>query len=148
MTLPAATVGLVVFVIVPTMSLAATMLVCASACACPTTLGTVTGGGPSETVRLTAEPGATLAPATGAWLMTLPAATVGLVVFVTVPTMSLAATMLVCASACALPTTLGTVTGAPRETVRLTADPGATLAPATGAWLMTLPQPPSGWWFL
>ena len=34
--------------------------------------------GPSETTKLTADPGATLAPAPGFWLITTPAATVAL----------------------------------------------------------------------
>ncbi len=46
----------------------------ASACAKPTTVGTLTCGGPLDTTRFTADPEATGIPAFGLWLITLPAA--------------------------------------------------------------------------
>ena len=90
----------------------------------------------------TALPIATLMPATGFWLMTVPAGTVVLVSKVTVtvrPTPWMAAM----AAAWVEPTTLGTGTllggRVPEDTTKLTALPIATLMPATGFWLMTLP---------
>jgi hypothetical protein len=52
----------------------------------PSTLGTVTICGPEEITKFTGEPCATEFPLAGSWLITLPAATVLLVCWVTVPT--------------------------------------------------------------
>src|SRR5579863_1797287 len=95
---------------------------------------------PLLTVRFTAEPPATLVPAAGIWLMTLPAATVALVAAVTVPSVRPAPVIAVVAAAWVSPTTFGTLIVAdPLLTVRLTADPLAALVPAAGIWLMTSP---------
>ena len=103
-------------------------------------MGTDTGAGPLEMTRFTAEPGATLAPPAGLWLITLPAGTVALLACVTMPTARPAPVIAVVAAACVRLTTLGTLTGAgPVEMTRFTAEPGATLAPAPGFWLITLP---------
>src|SRR5205085_3621205 len=101
-------------------------------------------GQPLETTRLTAAPLATLVPAAGLSLITLPEATVVLDCCVTAPTVRAAALMALVADACVSPTTFGTVTGvgggAPLETTRLTAEPIATLVPAAGLSLITLPE--------
>ncbi|HEX9140505.1 MAG TPA: hypothetical protein VF848_12000 [Steroidobacteraceae bacterium] len=92
------------------------------------------------TVRFTADPLATLVPAVGFWLMTSPAATVALLVIVTVPSVSPAPVIAAVAAAWVSPTTFGTLTDVgPVLTVRFTADPLATLVPAVGFWLMTSP---------
>src|SRR5256714_1001484 len=112
---------------VPTVRLAATRVVVATGCAKPTTLGTGTGAGPSDTTRVTALPGSTGVPAPGLWLTTLPAATVVLLTVVMAPTARLAADRVAAATDCAKPTTLGTGTGAgPSDTTRVTALPGST----------------------
>jgi hypothetical protein len=67
--------------------------------------------GPLETTRATALPLLTTLPAAGFWLMTRPAATVSLAARVTVPTLSEAALIALCAAACSWPTTSGTLTG-------------------------------------
>jgi hypothetical protein len=114
------------------------------------TLGTVTGGGgggaggPLETTRLTEEPGATLAPAAGVEPTMLPAGTLALVCCVMLPTASPAAVSAVLAADWVWPMRLGTDTGGgpaggPLETTRLTDEPDATLAPAAGLELTTLP---------
>jgi len=140
-TLPDATVELLAVVTVPTASPAAMMADVAAAWVSPTTLGTVTGAGPVETTRLTAEPELTLVPALGLSLITLPDATVELLAVVTVPTTSPAPVMAVVAAAWVSPTTLGTETCAvPVETTRLTAEPELTLVPALGLSLITLPD--------
>ena len=87
MTLPAATVSLVLG---DGADYQATPWIAAMAAAWvePTTLGTATlvgGAVPEDTTKLTGLPMATLMPATGVWLMTLPAGTVALVDWVMVP---------------------------------------------------------------
>src|SRR5204863_556197 len=79
----------------------------------PTTFGTGTGAGggaPLETTKLTAEPLATLVPAAGLSLITLPGATVVLDCIVTVPRVRPALVMALVAAACIWPTTFGTST--------------------------------------
>src|SRR5438067_13350226 len=75
----------------------------------PTVRGAI-GAGPLETTRLTAEPLATIVPAVGLSLMTLPEATVLLDCCVTAPTVRPAPVMALVAAACAWPTTFGTAT--------------------------------------
>src|SRR5262249_56106788 len=107
--------------------------VVAAACVWPTTLGTVTCGGPLDTTRFTALPVTACAPLAGDWLITDPFGTVVLEAVVTMPTMSPAFVIAVVAAACAWPTTLGTVTsGGPLETTRSTALPVTTCAPPAG----------------
>jgi len=96
------------------------------------------GTGPVDTISATAEPAVTPVPAAGFWLLTRPASTVALDCCVTVPTTSPAAAIAVLAAACVIFTTLGTATG-PIETISATAEPAATLVPAAGVWLITLP---------
>src|SRR5204862_8103352 len=104
------------------------------------------GGGvaPLETTRLTAEALATLVPAAGLSLITLPEATVVLDCCVTVPAVRPALVMALVAAACVWPTTFGTATwvggGAPLETTRPTAAPRVTLRPSPGRSLITLPD--------
>src|SRR5205823_14859759 len=142
LTLPAATVLLDCIVTAPTVRTAPVMALVAAACVWPTTFGTAICAGPLETTRLTAEPLATLVPAVGLSLMTLPAATVLLDCIVTAPTVRPAPVMALAAAACVWPTTFGTATcGGPLETTRLTAEPPATLVPADGLSLMTSPAP-------
>jgi hypothetical protein len=74
----------------------------------PTTFGTVTGGGPVDTTRLTALPGATAVPGAGFWLITEPAGTLGLAEDPMVPTVRFALVMTVVAAAWVRPTTEGT----------------------------------------
>src|SRR5947208_1891375 len=99
---------------------------------------------PVETTRSTAEPLAESAPAAGFWLITLPEATVVLDSCATAPTVKPAPLMALVAAACVWPTTFGTATGvgggAPLETTRLTAAPLATLVPAAGLSVITLPE--------
>src|SRR5437764_1221038 len=140
MTLPAATVLLDCIVTVPTVKRAAVKALVAADCVWPTTFGTAICAGPLETTRLTAEPLATLVPAVGLSLMTLPAATVLLDCIVTVPRVRPAPVMALVAADCVWPTTFGTaICAGPLETTRLTAEPLATLVPAVGLSLMTLP---------
>src|SRR2546430_1065219 len=146
-TLPEATVVLDCCVTAPTVRAAALMALVAAASVSPTTFGTATGvggGAPLETTRLTAEPFATLVPAAGLSLITLPEATVVLDCIVTVPAVRPALVRALVAAACVWPTTFGTATGvgggAPLETTRLTAEPFATLVPAAGLSLITLPE--------
>src|SRR5208282_5173345 len=115
MTSPAATVALLAIVTVPSVRPAPVIAVVAAAWVSPTTFGTLTMAGPLLTVRLTAEPPATLVPATGIWLMTLPTATVALLAIVTVPSVSPAPVMAVVAAAWVSPTTFGTATAMPPE---------------------------------
>jgi acetoacetate decarboxylase len=139
-TWPAGTVSLDAWVIAPTLNPEPVIDVEAAACVRPTTFGTATRAGPVETVKATADPGATCAPAAGFWLITWPAGTVLLDAWVIAPTLNPAPLIAVEAAACDRPTTLGTATGAgPVETVKATADPGATCAPAAGFWLITWP---------
>src|SRR5437660_6750840 len=110
MTLPAATVLLDCIVTVPTVRPAPVMALVAAACAWPTTFGTGTGAGggaPLETTKLTAEPLATIVPAVGLSLMTLPEATVLLDCCVTAPMVRPAPVMALVAAACIWPTTFG-----------------------------------------
>jgi hypothetical protein len=86
------------------------MAVVAAACVAPTTLGTATPAGPLLTVKVTADPEATLAPAAGLSLITSPEATLLLFAIVTVPTVNPAPVIELLAAACAMPTTFGTVT--------------------------------------
>src|SRR5205823_1183324 len=124
MTLPAATVLLDCIVTAPTVRPAPVMALVAADCVWPTTFGTATCVGPLETTRLTAEPLATLVPAVGLSLMTLPAATVLLDCIVTAPRVRPAPVMALVAAACVWPTTLGTaICAGPLETTRLTAEP-------------------------
>src|SRR5437016_12761481 len=106
------------------------MALAAAACVWPTTFGTATGvgaGAPLETTRLTAEPFATLVPAAGLWLITLPEATVLLDCCVTAPLVRPALVMALAAAACVWPTTFGTATGAgagaPHATPKLACEP-------------------------
>lgn len=93
----------------------------------------------AETTRSTAVPAATEVPAAGFWLRTMPGATPGVTCRVTDPTVKLNLWSTAVAVLWVWPTTLGTVTGGPRDTTRSTAEPGATDVPAAGFWLMTLP---------
>src|SRR5205807_1614096 len=98
----------------PTVRPALVMALVAAACVWPTTFGTATGvggGAPLETTRLTAEPFATLVPAAGLSLITLPEATVVLDCIVTVPAVRPALVRALVAAACVWPTTFGTATG-------------------------------------
>src|SRR5438067_1008724 len=115
------------------------MALVADACVSPTTFGTATGvgaGAPLETTRLTAAPFATLVPAAGLWLITLPEATVVLDCCVTAPAVRPALVMALVADACVWPTTFGTGTGvgagAPHATTRLAAESAVTPRRAAG----------------
>jgi hypothetical protein len=100
----------------------------------PRILGTATGG-PTETTTLIGRPGATLWPAVGLWLRTMPKTPL-LLTNVCVPSVKFAPTKIFVAIATGLPTTLGTVveggTG-PLETTTLTVEPATTLVPARGS---------------
>jgi hypothetical protein len=85
--------------------------------------------GPVLTVRFTEEPLATLVPAAGDSLMTLPDATVLLLAMATAPTARPAVVMADVADACDDPTTFGTVTDVPPP-------------PPPGVVLPLLPPPP------
>src|ERR1700731_2688910 len=61
-TSPEGTVELDAVITVPTVRPAPVIAVVAADCESPTTLGTVTGAGPDDTVRLTAHPAPTLPP--------------------------------------------------------------------------------------
>src|SRR5262245_6232463 len=143
-TLPPGTVVLGWNVTVPTTRPAPVIDVLAAACVRPTTFGTVTGGGPLETVRLTAVPGLTWVAAAGSCVMTLPAGTVALVTFVTVPSTSPASTIWltavagVFASPTSSPVTVGTVV--PSEIVRVTWPPAGSVVPAFGVVAATRPM--------
>ena len=109
------------------------MALSAAAWSIPTTFGTVACTGPRETVRSTGLPSATVVPPIGFWPITSPAGATGSFTSVTVPTVRLAATMVLSAAAWSIPKTFGTVTCAgPRETVKSTGLPSATLVPPTG----------------
>src|SRR2546428_389515 len=71
--------------------------------------------------------------------MTAPTRTVVLDALLTVPTARPTPVSAAVASACVRFTTLGTRVGAPDETTRLTALPGAASVPASGFWLKTDP---------
>src|SRR5207253_2701783 len=145
-TLPEGTVVLDCIVTVPTVRPAPVMALVAAACVWPTTFGTGTGAGggaPLETTRLTATPLATLVPAAGLWLITLPGATVVLDCIVTAPTVRPALVMALVAAACIWPTTFGT------STVGGGGDPICTSAcvwPSTTREWMTLTGTPRGLW--
>src|SRR5437588_467712 len=112
-TLPEATVVLDCCVTAPTVRAAALMALVAAASVSPTTFGTATGvgaGAPLETTRLPAGPFATLVPAAGLSLITLPEATVVLDCIVTVPAVRPALVRALVAAACVWPTTFGTGT--------------------------------------
>src|SRR5580765_1750632 len=139
MTLPTGT-RLFAVVIAPTTRPAPVIAELAAACVRLTTFGTEAVAGPLEMTSATALPGATLAPALGFWLMTLPAGTVALLAFVIAPTTRPAPVMDAVAAACVRLTTLGTVTFAgPLEINSATALPAGTPVPAIGDWLITLP---------
>lgn len=141
MTLPEATVLLLAVVTVPTVRLAPVIAELAAAWVRPITFGTGTGAAPVLTVRLTAEPAATLVPAAGFELITLPNATVALLAIVTVPTVRPAPVIAVSAAAWVIPTTFGTLgCGGRVLTVIATAEPGASLVAADGVSLMTVPE--------
>jgi hypothetical protein len=128
-------------VTVPNTNPAPVIAVVAAACVNPTTFGTLTFDGPVDTTMFTAEPAATLVPATGLSLITSPDATVLLDALVTVPNTNPAPVIAVVAAACVSPTTFGTVTDAgPVDTTMFTAEPAATLVPATGLSLITSPD--------
>ena len=97
-----------------------------------------------ETLNETAVPCATDVPAAGVVLITSPAGTVVLWLFVTPPAVRPAAVTAALAFAVVMPDTLGTVTmttgWGPWDTVRFTAVPVATAAPAAGDELITLPD--------
>jgi hypothetical protein len=139
MTDPDVTVELDAVVMVPTVRPAVVKVVVATACAVPTTLGTVTCGGPVETTRLTALPDATGVPLAGFWLMTSPAATVVLDDVVTVPTVRPAVANVIVAAVCVVPTTEGTVIATPKETTIATELPAETTVPLPGFWLIINP---------
>src|SRR6185503_7215214 len=141
MTRPAGTVELAAVLIVPTVRPAPVIALDAAVWLRPATFGTVTGGcGPDETTRPTALPAVTCVPASGVWLMTVPAGTVALDVVVTPPTTRPAAVIAAVAAVCVVFTTFGTTTSAgPDETTSATPLPLATCVPAAGFWLMTDP---------
>ena len=143
-TLPDAMVLLYAWVMVPVVRPADVRALPAAAWDIPMTLGTDTIWGPMETLNETAVPCATDAPAAGVVLITSPAGTVVLLVFVTPPAVRPAAVTAVLAFAVVMPDTSGTVimtTGwGPWDIVRFTAVPVATAAPAAGDELITLPD--------
>ena len=140
-TLPAATVLLDRWVIVPTTKPALVMAEVAAAWVSPITFGTATCAGPVDITRLTAEPIFTLVPAVGFSLMTSPAATVLLDCWVMAPTTKPTPVMAEVATACVSPMRFGTDTCAgPVEITRFTAEPTLTLVPAAGFSLITSPE--------
>src|SRR4029079_3641448 len=149
MTRPAGTVELAAVLIVPTVRPAPVIALDAAAWLRPATFGTVTGGcGPDETTRPTALPAVTCVPASGVWLMTVPAGTVALDVVVAPPTTRTARGIAegaagvsgAVAAVGVVFTTFGTTTSAgPDETTSATPLPVATCVPAAGFWLMTDP---------
>jgi hypothetical protein len=110
MTSPAGTVALLDVLTVPNLRPALVSEEVAADCEDPTTFGTATCAGPLLSVRLTSDPGETLAPAAGFSLMTLPVATVALVASVIVPTFNPAAMRAEVAADWVWPATLGTAT--------------------------------------
>jgi len=107
--LPADTVVLLAWLMVPTLRPADVIELWAVDCVMPTTFGTVFISGPAEMTRLTEVPGDTDAPPAGYWLLMFPAGTVGLyeepAKTVTRPT----AVNVLFALFWVMPTTLGTV---------------------------------------
>lgn len=141
MTLPAGTEALECCVVLPTFRPAERNAAVAAATVSFTTDGTVTVAGPLLRTRFTADPTATLVPAAGFSLMTLPAGTSVLACCVVVPTTKPTAFNALVAAASVLLTTFGTATGAgPLLSTRFTAEPDGSLVPAAGFWLMTLPD--------
>jgi hypothetical protein len=139
-TLPLATVVLVTCVGAGTVNLSAVSALVAATWVWPTTDGTVTITGPSETTKSTAEPCGTEVAAAGFWLITLPVATVALLTLLTWPAVSPAVVRALVAAVDVRPVMAGTATRTePEESTRLTAVPGLTAAPAAGLWLITLP---------
>src|SRR4029078_1484820 len=92
----------------PTVAPAAAIPACAPPCVRPTTFGTVTSAGPSETVNATGLDAATDTPNPGLWLSTCPAGAAEIIV-PTGPTVSPAPRIAACASACVSPMMFGTV---------------------------------------
>ena len=104
------------------------------------TAGTPVVAGPVDTTIATALFCGTLLPATGAWLITLPAGTVALFALVTAPTVNPTPVIVDCAVAWSIPTTLGTVTSpGPSDRVNDTGLFSGARAPPPGLWLMTCP---------
>src|SRR5271163_3029212 len=90
--------------------------------------------------RFTAEPTATLVPAVGVSLITLPETTVVLDAMVTTPTLRPAPVSAAEAVDWVSPTTAGAATvGGPVEITRFTGLPLPTLAAAAGLWVITTP---------
>src|SRR5690242_17732770 len=90
---------------------------------------------------LTFDPGFAVKPPAGFCAMTRPAATVGWLAEVTVPSVSCAAMKLPSAADCVVPSTLGTGTGSgPVEMTKSTAVPGGTVVPGAGDCEITLPS--------
>ena len=128
MTLPAATVALLAVVPCRSIRPALVSVVVAAACAWPTTFGTITLAGPSETVNATPVP-APLRPGGGVWLRTMPAAVA--LFAVVMPTVRPAPLMTADAVACVLPTTFGT--RVPTETTMFTGCRTDASVPAAGS---------------
>ena len=104
MTFPTGTFVLLANVTVPSTNPAAVIAVWAFAWVSPVTAGTLM---PDATTKLTAEPGATVVPAPGLWLTTLPAGTVVLLAEVTAPTINPAVVIAAWAFAWVSPVTAG-----------------------------------------
>src|SRR5919112_736119 len=111
MTLPAGTVALDALVTTPSTRPALAIALAAALCVKPTTLGTVTCGGPDETISDTLLPGGASEPAIGDWSITRPAATVLLDAVVTAPSTNPSFAIASPAAACVNPTTFGTTAG-------------------------------------
>jgi hypothetical protein len=135
---PAGTVALFAVVVAPTLSPAAAIADCALACVRPTTFGTVTSAGPSETVNATGLDAATDTPNPGLWLSTCPAGAAEFIVL-TVPTVSPAPRIAACASACVSPMMFGTV--ARLRTVTVTGADVAVLPAASRATALSACAP-------
>src|SRR5687767_1858944 len=133
MTNPAGTVSLDAVETLPMTRPTAVIALPAAACVRFTTAGTDTSGRPDETTSVTAVPETTDVPASGLWLMTLPAGTVRLAAVLIAPAASPDVVIMLIAAACARPTTSGTATyGRPEDTTMATALPITTSAPADG----------------
>src|SRR5689334_4744720 len=143
MTMPAATVVLGWNVIAPTVRPAPVSDVVAAAWVRPTTLGTVTGGRPLETTRLTAEPTSTVAAAAGSWLMTTPTGTVLLLCCVITPAtrpaseMRFSAVPRVVLRPSGRSVTVGTIV--PSEITRSTGEFAGRSVPSSGLAAATVP---------
>src|SRR5207302_11439514 len=115
-------------VTLPTTAPAPVIAVVAAACLCPPPFPTRRSSDLLLTTRLTAAPDVTLVPATGFWLITVPAGTVELDCIVTLPTTRPAPVIAVVAATCTRLTTSHAITeAAPLLTTRLTAAPDVTL---------------------